>query len=152
MPKFRTQYDPYDKRVRPGLKCLDPSRTDQSQAQDADINVMLERFRVTGQIKQAAAVPTYGDYTGVNDFFTARGAILHAEDEFMRLPPKLREQLGHDPQNFLAYVQDPANLKSLEERGYVKANPGGIGGVAPDANSSPPVASTTSAAPSPSSS
>lgn len=134
MPKFRTPYDAHDKRLRPALVCHDVSKTDQSQAPEADINIMLERFRVTGQINVAAVPPQYGDYSQVMDFQTARQAILYAEDQFLLLPPDFREKLGHDPQNFLSYVSDPDNRAALLKKGWIVETPQrGIGGVAPDA-------------------
>lgn len=118
--KFRTQYDPYDKRLRPKLKCEDPSRTDQSQFESTEINHMLELFRVTGQPPSAAVrPPTFDDFTVINDFTTARAAIIQAEQAFLQMDPQLRAKLGNDPQRFIEYLADPKNKQELQERGYI---------------------------------
>lgn len=119
MPKFRTQFDDYSKRLRPKLECLDPSLTDQSQKDATDINKILEKFGVTGRIAAPVRIPQYADYRGVGDFTSARAAILLAEDAFMALPPEFRHKLHNSPQEFLEYVQDDKNRKSLEDLGYV---------------------------------
>lgn len=120
MPKFRTQFDAYDKRIRPKLECLDPSRTDQSQAQDVDINYILERFRVTGQPPaMAVRAPTFDDFTVISDFTSARAAILDAQNAFMALPGDLRAKLDNDPQQFLLYIQDDKNRDDLVKRGFI---------------------------------
>ena len=47
------------------------SMTVQSMAEDADINVLMKRFGVTGQMPQSVRIPEYGDFTGVRDFASA---------------------------------------------------------------------------------
>lgn len=117
--RFRTQFDDYADRVSPAIECHEATRTDISQFEATDINLILERFRVTGRMDTPIHAPTYGDFTGIADFQSARRAILQAEDSFMRLPADFRAKLGNDPQQFLEYIQDPDNRQDLEKRGYV---------------------------------
>lgn len=93
------------------------SLTVQAHAEDADINVMLKRFGVLGRMPESVRVPEYGDFTQVGDFRSALHAVMDAQDEFMKLPPKLRAELNNDPQEFLKFVQDPANLDRMREMG-----------------------------------
>lgn len=93
------------------------SLTVQSHAEDADINVMLKRFGVLGRMPESVRVPEYGDFTQVGDFRSALHAVMDAQDEFMKLPPRLRAELNNDPQEFLKFVQDPANLDRMREMG-----------------------------------
>ena len=68
--KFRKHFD-YDVQAASDEACvvLDPvSMTVQSQSEDTDINVMLKRFGVTGQLPQGVRAPEFGDFTEVRDF------------------------------------------------------------------------------------
>lgn len=133
------------------LKCEDPSLTQQQFKEDVDINVLLERFKVTGQMPQGVRLPTYGDFSAVTDFRSAQDAILKAKNAFMELPASVRAKFDNDPQKLLEFVSDPANKEEAIKMGLFNkpsepAAPvrvevvGGIGGAAPDANGSQVVA------------
>lgn len=85
------------------------SMTVQSQAEDADINVMLRRFGVLGQMPVADRLPEYGDFTGISDYQSALHAITEAEDRFLALEPKIRARFDNDPQLLLEFVSNPSN-------------------------------------------
>lgn len=124
------------------LHCKDKSLAQQQFADDADINVLLERFKVTGQMPAAVSLPQYGDFSSVMDFRTAQDALLKAKNAFMELPAKIRARFKNDPQELLEFVSDPKNRAEATELGLFKAAPepvvqdvrvvGGIGGAAPD--------------------
>jgi hypothetical protein len=108
----------YSKPVRTSdLKCDDPSLAQQSFKDDVDINVLLERFKVTGQLPQGVRIPTYGDFSAVVDFRSAQDALRRAETSFMDLPADLRARFSHDPQKFLEFCSDKANLPELRKLG-----------------------------------
>lgn len=110
---FPFNYDTNKVSDETGLKCEDPSLTKQSMAEDADINVILKRFGVTGQVPTSLKLPTFGDFTGVSDFRTALHAVMAAEEAFMQVPADIRRRFGNDPQEFVAFCSDPANLDEL---------------------------------------
>lgn len=99
------------------LECLDPSLAQQSFKDDVDINVLLERFRVTGVMPQGVRLPQYGDFTGVSDFSSAMSAVVSAQDSFMQLPASIRSRFGNSPQAFLEFCSDPANKDELVKLG-----------------------------------
>jgi len=101
----------------PGL-----SMTVQSMAEDADINVMLRRFGVTGQMPVADRLPEYGDFTGISDYQSALHAIHEAEDRFLLLDPKIRARFDNDPQMLLEFVSNPANKPEGVKLGLFKEN------------------------------
>lgn len=49
-----------------GLSCDDESLAQQHMAEDADINVIVKRFGLTGQLPQGHRMPEFGDFTGVS--------------------------------------------------------------------------------------
>lgn len=68
-----------------------PTLTDQSQARETDINVIVRRMGISGQAPRAAGEPMYGDFTqfpqDLRDFIhTARGIETHRR----KLPEALR--------------------------------------------------------------
>ena len=114
---FRTPFDP------PGrdsdLGDFGPSLTQQQFKDDADLNVMLERFKVTGNMPVPAALPQYGDFSGVSDFRTALDTVRKAEGQFMALDAKLRARFGHDPQALLEFISDDKNREEAVKLGLV---------------------------------
>lgn len=105
------------------LECPEPSLAQQSFKDDADINVMLERFKVTGQMPQGLVLPTYGDFTGVSDYRSAVDAINKASNAFMDLPANLRGRFDNDPQKFLEFVSDDKNRDEAIRLGLVPKPP-----------------------------
>lgn len=97
------------------------SLTVQSMSEEADINVLVGRFLRTGVMPASVRVPEFGDFTTVGDFRSALHAVMDAQDQFMKLPPKLRAELNNDPQEFLEFVQNPANLDRMREMGLAVA-------------------------------
>lgn len=107
---FATQYDePKDV----SLNCLDPSLTQQNFKDEVDINVLLERFKVTGAIPAGVRLPQYGDFSTVSDYRTALDAVNSARNAFMDLPAKIRDRFSNDPQRYLEFCSDPKNSDEL---------------------------------------
>lgn len=117
---FATQYDEPKHVV---TSCPEPSLAQQSFKDEVDINYLLEKFKVTGQMPQGLRLPTYGDFSGVNDYQTAMNALITARDAFMQLPAQMRSEFGNDPQKFLEYCSDPNNLDDMVKRGLAVIPP-----------------------------
>lgn len=106
---------------RVAVVCEDPSLAIQSQKDEADINTIVRNFGVTGTVRGPAVLPTYGDFTGVDDYRSALEAVKAAQDAFASLPATVRERFHNDPGAFLEYAENPANVEGLREMGL--ANP-----------------------------
>lgn len=100
-----------------------PSLTVQSQADEADINVMMKRFGVTGKFPENLRVPQFGDYSHITDFASAWKVIQDAASEFMTLPAEVRSRFENNPQLFLEFVEDGRNLDELRKMGLAKPLP-----------------------------
>lgn len=116
------------------LKCEDPSLTQQNFKDEVDINVMLEKFKVTGMMPQAVRLPSYGDFTGVADYRTAIEAVRKADSAFMELPAAIRARFDNDPQKFLGFVSDSKNREEAIKLGLIPEAAGVSGAQAPDVN------------------
>lgn len=116
-------YDVDKASIDEGLECKDKSYTIQSQADEADINTIVRRFGLTGQMPVAVRPPEFGDFTEIGDFTDAMNAIKTAQDSFMKMPAEFRFKLNNDPQLFVEFCSDPRNLEEMRKYGLAPAVP-----------------------------
>lgn len=120
-----------------GLRCPEPSLCVQSDAIDADINVIVERYGITQSMPGAVRLPEFADYEGIFDFQTAMHAVIEGQREFDALPAKLRARFNHDPQEFLEFVSTPGNEDEMRVLGLLpKVEPTIVAPVVSSENSS----------------
>lgn len=117
--KLRAPYnfDPDSNSEENGLRCEDPSLTIQSQAEEADINVIVRRFGLTGALPQVQLPPEFGDFTEVTDFRDAMDRVRAAEESFAALPAEIRARFAHDPAAFIDFATAKENLPELRKLG-----------------------------------
>lgn len=106
-----------ERSLRTALVCDDPSLTVQSGKDEADINVILKRFGVTGMLPQNVRPPTFADFDDVFDFQSAMNAIIEAEKSFMTMPADVRMRFGNNPAEFVKFCSDEANLDEMRKLG-----------------------------------
>lgn len=97
------------KRVRIRSYNNDPSMTDQSQAQETDVNYIMKRLgndmRLLPEHQKSVS-----DLTDLpTDLASAYLAIQEAEETFMTLPARLRSKFDNDPQKLVQFLNDPKN-------------------------------------------
>lgn len=123
---LRTPYN-YDvdaASVLTGLTCPEETKTQQQFKEESDINTIVERFGLTGEVPSDFRVPLSGDFTEhANDFHSALNLILESEREFMRLPAEVRNRFDNDPQKLLDFVEDAANIDEARALGIANAIP-----------------------------
>lgn len=125
LPFVRNPYN-YDMALasqETGLACKDPSLAQQHMKDECDINVIVERFGVTGQLPVRAIEPSYGDFSGVSDYHTALNKIKAADEAFMALPAKLRAKFDHDPNALLNFLENEANKDEAIQLGLIDGQP-----------------------------
>lgn len=91
----------------------------QSFKEEVDINTIVKRFNLTGQLPTDLRMPTYADYEEAVDFKTAMDIIANANSTFMQLPAHIRSQFDNDPQAFLEFCSDPDNMDEAAQLGLV---------------------------------
>lgn len=104
-----------------GLRCLDPTLTKQSFAEEVDINTIVRRFGLTGELPQGVRMPTYGDFQGITDFHEAVNAIAQANESFDAMPGEVRARFHNDPGEFVAFCSDPENRAEARKLGLLAA-------------------------------
>lgn len=96
------------------------SMTRQEFAAECDINTIMKKYEVTGQLPQnmQGGEPVYFDTTTLPpDLMSAMAYLKSAEQAFMMLPAVVRREFDNDPVKFVDYGSNPANLEQMREWG-----------------------------------
>ena len=112
-------YDVDDASNEAGFASADPSRAKQSFREECDINTIVRRFRISGELPSNVRMPTYGDFTGVGDFRTAMEAIRMAHESFDEMPAEIRAKFHNDPAEFVDFCSNEANRDEAVKMGLV---------------------------------
>lgn len=104
-----------------GLVCLDPSRAKQEFKEETDINTIVERFGLTGELPDPGSVkaPLEGDFHEVYDFQSAMNVVRAAEEAFEAMPAEVRAEFNNDPARFMDFFHNPENRARAEKLGLV---------------------------------
>lgn len=100
------------------IRCEDDSRTHQSFAEECDINTIVRRFGVTGELPDVR-MPTYGDFIEVTDFQSAMNAVVAARESFDLLPANVRAEFRNDPGLFVDFCSDEKNAERMAQMGLL---------------------------------
>lgn len=117
--KFRTAYEP---KQRVQLKTVD-SRTEQSHAEECDINNIVRQYIKTGMFNSNLIdkhQKVYGDFSG-HDFEEAQNLIARAQSLFEELPSIVRNRFNNSPAQFLNFAGDEKNMEEMVEMGLMNA-------------------------------
>jgi len=121
-PMFiRTPYN-YDRRkasVESGLHCTDGSRTIQDHKEECDINTIVRRFGITGQLPTGVRAPQYGDFESVSDYHTALNSIASSNEAFDAMPAAVRDRFHNDPGEFVSFCLDENNRDEMQKLGLL---------------------------------
>ncbi len=100
------------------------SRAKQSMRDECDINVIMAQYHKTGML---AHVNQYeGNYTDLPmaiDYHSMLNQAQDALDAFESLPSDIRTMFHNEPEEFLAFVQDPSNREEMIDLGLAHADP-----------------------------
>jgi len=115
----RNPYTSPRRRVQVDFKNF-PSKTKQEFKEECDINSIMDRYQATGLIQHVNKYQGRYDELGEPcDFQTAQNIIIEANEAFDSLPSKLRKRFGNNPNEFLEFVQNPANREAMREMGLL---------------------------------
>lgn len=124
LPKFRTPDDGLADFYSLMTSHYDesPSRTKQEFTAECDINVIMKRFIASDfdptSLPLTSRKGMYGDFTNMPDsYHAALNYVRDTEASFLGLPADLRARFDNDPQVFLDFVSDAANVPELIKLG-----------------------------------
>lgn len=100
----------------------EPSLTQQQFKDQCDINNIIKRYRLTGEITHVSKKKGhYGDYSEVPDYQTAMEIVIKADTAFNELPASLRKRFGNSPAELLSFISDPANQEEAAKLGLLNS-------------------------------
>lgn len=103
-----------------GLVCPEESLAVQSAAEEADINTIVRRFGISGELPNNLRMPQSGDFTNAPDFHTAMNLVRQAQEEFLRVPADIRARFLNDPNRFIQFFEDEGNRDEAIRLGLVR--------------------------------
>lgn len=112
-------YDTMEASDASALVCDDPSLAQQHMKEESDINTIVRRFGLTGELPSGVRMPQYGDFTGVTDYHSALNAVIAAQDSFAQLPADIRTRFGNDAAAFVDFCMNEENRAEAEKLGLV---------------------------------
>lgn len=106
-----------------GLFCDDESLAIQSAKEESDINNIVRKFGLTGQLPDQVSMPKSGDFSNIPDFHTAMNLVRKSQEAFLTVPAEVRARFGNDPQAFMHFVEDDRNRDEAKRLGLLKDVP-----------------------------
>lgn len=103
-----------------GISFPEESLAIQSAAEEADINNIVRRFGITGELPSNLRMPVSGDFTNALDFHTSMNLVRQAQEEFLRVPAEIRARFNNDPASFMSFFEDEANREEAIKLGLVR--------------------------------
>lgn len=118
--RFKTIYDTY--KEKQGIIFKEPTMTIQSEKDNCDINVIMNRYATCGTplpYRTDGVEPVYADVSELGDYMENFQRCKQAEEIFNALPSALRKELDYNPANLLPFIQDEKNKERCYEYGLL---------------------------------
>lgn len=99
----------------------EPSKTKQSMLRDSDINVIVERFKKTGQLGVPGTGnrrPIFGEIPSAS-YHAMLNKICDVDLAFSALSPKLRARFRNSPLQLLRFLENPDNAQEAVKIGLL---------------------------------
>lgn len=102
-----------------GLYCGDVSLARDSFREESDINTIVRRFHLTGELPSNIRAPLNGDFVDVPDFKTAMNLVRQGQESFDAMPAEVRARFHNDPAEFVEFCSTEGNEAELKKLGLV---------------------------------
>lgn len=117
-------YDVDQASVASALCCEEGSSLTQQQfREECDINTLIERFGLGYSMPENFRMPTYGDFSGINDYHDACNLIAEAGEQFDSLPAAIRARFNNRPHELMDFLDQESNREEAVKLGLVAAPP-----------------------------
>lgn len=115
--QFRHAYGP---RSPVRLTFPEQGREKQSFKDECDINNIMRRFNLTGELPRGSGRPAfYGEVPDI-DFQGAMQIVIKAEADFMSLPAQVRDRFANNPASLIEFLQDENNRDEAIRLGLLR--------------------------------
>lgn len=132
-------YSRFKKPPSEGLSEFSPTRTQQHFKDETDINKIIQRAINTGDttVFTTTQRAQYYDVSSFDGYQEALNRIADVEDDFYSLPSKVRKEFDNDPDKYVAFMADPANVARAVELGLLEGGEKAETTVSPSGPSDP---------------
>jgi len=96
----------------------DPSLTKQEYRDDVDINKIIAKFKITGELPVKKG-GYYADVSRIPDYQTILDQVNQAQEMFMTYPAAIRARFNNDPGQLLDWAADPKNRPEAVKMGIL---------------------------------
>lgn len=103
-----------------GLSCPEETKTQQQFKEESDINTIVERFGISGEMPPTMNFPEPEEFIETMDFQTSMNVIVKARESFMEMPAKQRARFQNDPQKFMEFMHNEENIDEIIKMGLAK--------------------------------
>ena len=80
--------------------------TKQSFKDECDINNIVRRFGVTGQMPVADMRAMYGEFDTITDYQSALNKVMDADKAFMTVPSDIRARFNNNPAEYMRFLSE----------------------------------------------
>lgn len=102
------------------LICEEETKAQQQFKEECDINTIIERFGLGGEIPVDLRIPLQGEFESVFDYQSALNHLIEADEAFMQLPASIRERFQNNAGKLLDFVSDPGNKDEAMKMGLLR--------------------------------
>ncbi|QXP08275.1 MAG: internal scaffolding protein [Arizlama microvirus] len=102
----------------------EPSKTQQSFADECDINKIMQKYHkglAITHINRNRGI--YADLSTFTDYQLALHKVMDAQQAFEALPARMRSRFQNDPQQLIEFLADPNNKNEAIELGLIEKKP-----------------------------
>lgn len=107
-------YDRNAVSVKTGTNTGTETPTIQSAKDEADINVMVRRFKITGVIAGVTMPPALTEFADVFDYQSSMNIIRRAQESFNGMSAETRAEFNNDPARFVRFCGDKDSKGQLK--------------------------------------
>lgn len=103
-----------------GLACNDESLCQQQFVEEVDINTIVRRFGLDGELPESVVMPQNSDFEEIFDFQSAMNAVVAARESFDEMPARIRSRFHNNPAEFVDFCSNPDNRDEALKLGLVE--------------------------------
>ena len=99
-------YSKFDNSVSNAFNTGEKLVTKQSFKDECDINNIVRRFSVTGQMPVTDMRAMYGEFDTTTDYQSALNKVMDADKAFMTVPSDIRARFNNNPAEYMRFLSD----------------------------------------------
>jgi len=116
----------FQQHVRVKLYFKEPQLTKQEYLEESDINTIVKRYTVTGELPMRYKQGIFADVSHVPEYREALDIVRHAQYGFDALPAAVRTKFNNDPAQMVNFIKDPANFEESVALGLLDKPVGNV--------------------------